>query len=420
MASDGPYGKGKVDIYTFTSSGAETDHIADLLRRAHLEDDVPWSRDRGAGAFGRPSIPGLRRALVGAGVPVEVAGDEVPLHREPAVLPLLDRAARGVDPASLTEDTARMLVMSPLADLDAAGVRKLGRELRARDRGRTPSDSPRSSGDLLRQALVDPSFLVDVEDRLAAGPRRLSRLLQDAHAVLERGGPAEEALWTLWAGTRWPRRLRGAVERGGAAARAAHRDLDAICALFEVAARAEEKRHHTSAENFLAEIEAQQIPADTLAERGVRGDAVRLLTAHRSKGLEWRIVVVAGVQEGSWPDLRRRGSLLQADRLGRDGLVEPPTTTAMLAEERRLFYVAVTRARQRLIVTAVQSPEADGDQPSRLVEELSLEPTHLPGRPARSMSLGGVVSELRRVASDPDRVRADAPRRRRAARCSRG
>jgi RecB family exonuclease len=73
----------------------------------------------------------------------------------------------------------------------------------------------------------------------------------------------------------------------------------------------------------------------------------------------------------------------------------------MLAEERRLFYVAMTRARQRLIVTAVASPEADGEQPSRFIDELSLQPTHLPGRPARSMSLAGVVAELRRVSSDP-------------------
>ena len=46
-------------------------------------------------------------------------------------------------------------------------------------------------------------------------------------------------------------------------------------------------------------------------------DAVRLMTAHRAKGLEWRLVVIAGVQEGVWPDLRRRGSLLEADRIGR-------------------------------------------------------------------------------------------------------
>jgi len=64
VASDGPYGKGKVDIYTFTSSGAETDHIADLLRRAHLEDDVPWSEMAVLVRSGVTSIPGLRRALV--------------------------------------------------------------------------------------------------------------------------------------------------------------------------------------------------------------------------------------------------------------------------------------------------------------------------------------------------------------------
>jgi superfamily I DNA/RNA helicase/RecB family exonuclease len=401
VAAECPYGEGKVDIFTFTSSGAETDHIADLLRRAHLEDDVPWSDMAVLVRSGVNSIPGLRRALVASGVPVEVAGDELPLQREPAVLPLLTALRAAVDRESLTADTARLLLMSPLADLDAAAVRKLGRLLRTRDREDHPDRLARSSGDLLREALVDATALSDVEGWLAVGPRRLATLIDEAHVLLERGGPAEEALWVLWSGTRWPRRLRAAVERGGSAARAAHRDLDAICALFEVAARTEEKRHHTSAENFLDEVEAQQIPADTLAERGVRGDAVRLLTAHRSKGLEWRIVVVAGVQEGTWPDLRRRGTLLQADRLGPEGLVDPPTTTAMLAEERRLFYVAVTRARQRLIVTAVASPEADGDQPSRLVEELSLEPTFLPGRPARSMSLGGVVSELRRVASDP-------------------
>ncbi len=44
-----------------------------------------------------------------------------------------------------------------------------------------------------------------------------------------------------------------------------------------------------------------------------------MLTAHRSKGLEWDLVVVAGVQEGTWPDLRQRGSLL-----GMDELVESP------------------------------------------------------------------------------------------------
>ena len=153
--------------------------------------------------------------------------------------------------------------------------------------------------------------------------------------------------------------------------------------------------------NFLATLVAQQIPADTLSERGVRGAAVRLLTAHRSKGLEWRLVVVAHVQAEGWPDLRRRSTLLQADRIGSDGLVPPVTPRELLLEERRLFYVACTRARQRLVVTAVASREDDGEQPSRFLGELGVDVTHVKGRPARPLSLAGLVSELRRTVTDP-------------------
>ncbi|MBA2774829.1 MAG: ATP-dependent helicase [Nocardioidaceae bacterium] len=413
VAAANDYGDGKVDVFTFSSSGAETDHIADLLRRAHLEDDVAWSDMAVLVRSGVTAIPGMRRALVGAGVPVEVAGDEVPLRDEPAVQPLLAALRCADAPELLTGDLAHVLVMSPLCGLDAAQVRKLGRELRALDRAAHLGERlPLPSAELIRQTLLDPTLLEGVPDWLAVRPRKLAALLATAGDVLRRGGSAEEALWVLWSGTSWPYRLRGAVERGGGAARAAHRDLDAICALFETAARAEEQQDHTSAAAFLDEVEAQQIPADTLAERGVRGDSVRLLTAHRSKGLEWRLVVVAGVQEGSWPDLRRRGSLLLADRLGADGMVDPLPTKAMMAEERRLFYVAVTRARQRLIVTAVASPEADGEQPSRLIDELGLPPEQRPGRPARTMSLPGLVAELRRVAANPA---ARVPLRRAAA-----
>ncbi|NEA13365.1 ATP-dependent helicase, partial [Streptomyces sp. SID10692] len=174
--------------------------------------------------------------------------------------------------------------------------------------------------------------------------------------------------------------------------RNADRDLDAVCALFETAARAEERTGGRGALNFLEEVDAQDIAADTLSRRTARPDAVRLMTAHRSKGLEWRLVVVAGLQEGVWPDLRRRGSLLEADRIGRDGLAEPLTPGALLAEERRLFYVAATRARDRLVVTAVKAPADDGDQPSRFLTELGVEPRDVTGRPRRPLAVAALVA----------------------------
>ena len=151
-----------------------------------------------------------------------------------------------------------------------------------------------------------------------------------------------------------------------------------MIALFDVAAREAEKRDVAAVSgaagvrDFLSRLVAQQIPADTLAEQGVRGTAVRLLTAHRSKGLEWDLVVVAHVQQEGWPDLRRRSTMLKADQIGRGELLPPTTTRELFQEERRLFYVACTRSRSRLFVTAVASAEDDGEQPSRFLAELGV------------------------------------------------
>jgi ATP-dependent exoDNAse (exonuclease V) beta subunit len=162
---------------------------------------------------------------------------------------------------------------------------------------------------------------------------------------------------------------------------------------------------------FLAEVEGQQIPADPLRESELRGSAVRVLTAHRAKGLEWDLVVVAGIQEGRWPDVRRRGSLLEPDQLGRHEVMAPVPTATRIAEERRLFYVACTRARSRLVVTAVAGTEGEADQPSRFLAELGVTPRELPGRPRRPLSLSALVAELRSTTIDPEvspRLREEA------------
>ncbi|AXL90832.1 DNA helicase UvrD [Streptomyces sp. CB09001] len=473
---------GRVEAYTYPTSGTELDNIADILRRAHLEDGVPWRDMAVLVRAGSRTIPTLRRVLTAAGVPLDIDGDDLPLRHEPAVAPLLtalravavaeadtgswageqpgtvgreadadppadaddylgdhdqrddhgDDAIADVDgggdtetkpprgenehradePCWLSTETALTLLTSPLAGMDAADLRRLGRALRDEQRA-AGNPLPPPSDELLARALAEPERLAVHDPAYARGAQRLGALLRKARERLAGGGSAEEALWDLWDGTPWPTRLERSARRGGAAGRNADRDLDAVCALFATAARAEERTGGRGALNFLEEVDAEDIAADTLARRAVRPDAVRLMTAHRSKGLEWRLVVVAGVQEGLWPDLRRRGSLLEADRIGRDGLAEPLTPGALLAEERRLFYVAATRARERLVVTAVKAPADDGDQPSRFLTELGVEPVDVTGRPRRPLAVAALVAELRATTVDP---RVSEPLREAAAR----
>ncbi|MET7294392.1 ATP-dependent DNA helicase [Streptomyces griseoloalbus] len=450
---------GRAEVYTYPTSGTELDNIADILRRAHLEDGVPWNDMAVLVRAGSRTLPTVRRALTSAGVPVDVDGDDLPLRHEPAVAPLLTAlravataeaderediegaggadsgvaarsvsvsgsgsaaetaAGTGSDAAGeacwLDTETALTLLASPLAGMDAADLRRLGRALREEERA-AGNPLPPPSDVLLARALAEPERLAVHDPAYARGAQRLGALLRRARERLAGGGTAEEALWDLWDGTPWPQRLERSARRGGAAGRNADRDLDAVCALFATAARAEERTGGRGTLNFLEEIEAEDIAADTLTRRAARPDAVRLMTAHRSKGLEWRLVVVAGVQEGLWPDLRRRGSLLEADRIGRDGLAEPLTSGALLAEERRLFYVAATRARERLVVTAVKAPADDGDQPSRFLSELGVEPKDVTGRPRRPLSVAALVAELRATTVDPrvsDTLREAAARR---------
>jgi superfamily I DNA/RNA helicase/RecB family exonuclease len=397
---------GAVEAHTHPSVGAEADAIADLLRREHLERGTPWSRMAVLVRSGARSVPLLRRVLTAAGVPLEVAGDELPLAQEPSVAPLLLALRIADDRDALTVDAARDLLLSPLGGADPSQLRRLGRELRAVDR--MASDAlPAPSAQLLRDAVDDPRVLLAMDPRVTRSAVRLAELLARARGALSDG--PEAALWELWSGSAWPERLEKASLAGGAAGRAADRDLDAVVALFAAVARASERRERTGVATVVAELEAQQIPGDTLAERGLRGDAVRLLTAHRSKGLEWDVVVVAGVQEGVWPDLRRRSTLLDAERLPSAGEAElraPADRASLLVDERRLFYVAMTRARRRLVVTAVDSGEDDGERPSRFLAELGIEVQQHRDRVARPLSLPSLVAALRREATDPRRTPA--------------
>jgi ATP-dependent exoDNAse (exonuclease V) beta subunit len=147
----------------------------------------------------------------------------------------------------------------------------------------------------------------------------------------------------------------------------------------------------------------------------VRPDFVEILTVHSAKGRQWDLVAIAGLQEGTWPNLKTRSTLLGAERLVErerhgDHLAERElqaiTASSLLEDERRLFHVATSRATADLLVTATSRED---DEPSLFFHEIYEEIHGFSAdsaeakvvEPARPLTAPALVATLRRnLASD--------------------
>ena len=381
---------GRVRARVFDDESAEIAHVAAELRAAISEDGLNWSDLAVVTRAGRSQLSSVAKELIRLGVPVDVAGDEIALSEQPAVgtlLLALDVAARGARPEA---DEARLLLSSPLAGLDGVAQRRLARALLARHRSRG------GSAPLLARCLGEPALLEGIDLPEAASAAALSGLLEDASELLADDAEPQVALWGLWDGTDWPARLREQALRGN---RRADADLDAIVEVFELASRMDDLRGAPGVRTFLGEIAGQEIPADTGRELDAPGNGVRLITAHRTRGLQWERVWVIRAQEGLWPRSGRQGVLLDAQRLTATQLL-PPGPGEQLLSDRQLFHVACSRARTGLFVSAVQGVEGEGGRASRFLGELGVPVERINGRPAGLLTAVSLVGSLRRTLTD--------------------
>ena len=365
------HGPGEVLMRLAATPHAENTYIADTLRRAHLVDGVPWSQM----AVVVRSMPrvgsALVRSLSAAGVPVQSSGTDAALAQQPAVaalLTVLEATASG----RLDGDSAVGLLTGPIGRVDPVTLRQLRRALRRTD-GSTP---PRDFGDLLVEAIGTEPAGLSAEHTTSL--RRLRSVLAAARRSERTGADPRHTLWQAWNACRLQSRWLAASERGGTIGAQADRDLDAVTTLFDITEQYVARTAGASLRGLIDHVAALGSSIST-SESDPHAEAVSVLSAHAALGREWDLVVIAGVQEGLWPNTIPRGGILGTQRLVDvlDGVAAADdhavsTRAPLLAEERRLLLAAMGRARTRLVVTAVDSDSGDESLlPSTFCAELA-------------------------------------------------
>lgn len=413
---DGATGQeGAVAVRLAATPDAEAVLIADALRRAHLIDGVPWSQMAVLVRSAQRSAGVLHRALAGAGVPVDVAPVRRPPAEQPAVRALLTALSAAAD--GLGGDAAVALLTGPIGRVDPVTLRQLRRSLR-RLSGR------HDFGQLCVEALASPP--AELPETLARPLRRVHRVLDAAARSVAKGEDPRSTLWQVWHRSGLQQRWVTAAQRGGAIGRQADSDLDAVTALFDFADDYVSRTSGASVGGLVDHVEGLRLPAHG-GEPAVHREVVTVTSVHAALGREWDFVVIAGLQEGLWPNTIPRGGVLATQALVDviDGIDTTVSATApLLAEERRLLVAALGRARSRLLVTAVDS--AGGDQamlPSPFIAEL-LQWQHgeqadctadaVPVRAPRLLAPSALVGRLRAVVCAAEGV-VDSDTRERAA-----
>jgi superfamily I DNA/RNA helicase/RecB family exonuclease len=391
------------------SHAAECQSVAALLRERHLLDGIPWSSMAVVLRSGA-DVPAFERGLALADVPTAGDAARTALRDAPTAAALLAAASLALDREPLTAELAVEVLTGPLGRLDGVGLRRLRLALRHEE---LAAGGSRSGDELLVDALSAPGGFETIDAAPGRRAARLAKLLGKARGVARAGGTIEELLWSLWDGsglaTEWGAQARGT----GVLAEEANRSLDASVALFAAATRFVEREPGAPATRFVDEVLASELPEDSLAPKR-SADTVLVTTPPTLIGREFDVVVVAGLQDGVWPNLRPRGTLLHAGLLprvvaaARSGapLPTPDTTaesrTSVRGDELRLFALAASRARRQLVLSCTAN---DDEQPSMLMA-YAVERVRPRRRPLHLRGLVGVLRREAIASTDPEAAAA--------------
>ena len=188
---------------------------------------------------------------------------------------------------------------------------------------------------------------------IGAAPRKklqgFVELVDGLHDVIKQGASVAETIIQV-------------VDRSGLRAKleaddsAESRDrLDNLAELVTIASDFDDESAEAQSVDAFLERISLSAPGDSAAS----GETVTLMTIHVAKGLEWPVVFITGMEDGLFPSLRER-----------EGVSED----AQLEEERRLAYVAITRARKQLVLSHARTRRVWGEirmqGPSRFLEDL--------------------------------------------------
>jgi len=408
--------QGFVGVHRFRSGAEEAAFIAHQFRSAHLREGISYSDM--ALVLRTPGVQAsaLRRAFSQVGIPV--ASELQALAGNPAITPflLLARVAIGAQPLNL--DTAERLLLSEFGGADSISLRRIRRAMiTAR-----PEGDDRSGTQLLLDAIQDGQLFIEGAESVL----RVHELLKGAKAIARnKTALADDLLWFIWDnavtsdGQKLANAWRNQALRPGIRGAAADRNLDAIMQLFDSAARYSERFPLSGPAAFINEVAQEDIAGDVITAKGVRPDFVEILTVHSAKGRQWDLVAIAGLQEGTWPNLKQRSSLLGAERLverkrnpdiPRDQL-DVIAANGLMQDEQRLFHVALTRAKQSLFITAVQRED---EEPSQFFEAIEVmvnktdDEEHAITDVPRPITAPALVAELRSQLDGPKAKEAAA------------